>query len=58
MIATGIKEAGYAAGEYIEEIGKTDLKEFTQEQWLTLIEVIIRNYNVNQQLTGEDIPLW
>ena len=33
--------ASRGAGEYVESLGKTDLAAFTQEQWATLIEVVV-----------------
>ena len=31
-------------GEYVESLGKTDLAAFTQEQWATLIEVVVTSF--------------
>lgn len=36
------------AGEYLEELGKTDLTEFTREEWLELLNVIIKNYELKK----------
>lgn len=36
--------ASECAGEYIEEIGQTDLSQYSYEQWQTLVEIIGRNY--------------
>lgn len=33
-------KAGEMAGEYMSEIKKTDLREFTKDEWLTLLKII------------------
>ena len=35
--------AGKMAGEYMQEINKTDLKTFSKDEWLTLLKVIYGN---------------
>ena len=35
--------AGQMAGEYMQEINKTDLATFTKDEWLTLLKVIYGN---------------
>lgn len=35
--------AGQCAGEYLEEVGKTDLADLTEKEWLTLLDVVVRN---------------
>jgi hypothetical protein len=43
--AVGLSSA--AAGEYLAEIGKSDLATFTGDEWNTLLRVIIKNYVLN-----------
>lgn len=38
--------ASQMAGEYIEELGKTDLVTMSREEWLGLMHVIIKNYAI------------
>ena len=33
--------AGAEGGAYVESLGKTDLAQFTAQEWATLIEVIV-----------------
>ena len=40
--------ASKMAGEYLEEIGITDLKDFNKHQWTTLIDVITKNYHLKK----------
>ena len=35
--------AGKMAGEYMQEINKTDLKTFTKDEWMTLLKVVYGN---------------
>lgn len=35
--------AGQMAGEYMQEINKTDLATFTKDEWMTLLKVIYGN---------------
>ena len=37
----GMRAASPVAGEYVESLGKTDLAAFSEDEWLTLIEVIV-----------------
>ena len=39
-----MRAASPVAGEYIESLGKTDLAAFAEDEWLTLIEVIVTAY--------------
>ena len=39
-----ITEAGFAAGDYLEALGKTDLAELTEIEFRVLIETIITTY--------------
>lgn len=38
-----LQYAGEMAGEYLEEIGKTDLADLTPEEWQTFLDVVVRN---------------
>jgi hypothetical protein len=37
-------EGGMAGGEYLENIGKTDLVTLTEPEWDTFVEVIVTGY--------------
>ena len=39
------EHASDMAGEYLEELQKTDLATFSQEEWLTLIGVIVNGFS-------------
>ena len=39
-----IAHGGAMAGEYLDSLGKADLALFSQEEWLTLMEVIVTGY--------------
>lgn len=39
-----IHAASEPAGEYLESLGKTDLAELEEAEWLTLLEVIVTAY--------------
>lgn len=39
-----MEEAGYVGGEYLEHIGKSDLRELSPEEYATLIEAICATY--------------
>jgi hypothetical protein len=39
-----IEAASEPAGEFLENIGKTDLAELAEEEWLMLLEVIVTAY--------------
>ena len=36
-----LRQASARAGEYVESLGRTDLARFTEQEWTTLIEVIV-----------------
>ena len=38
-----LEYAGEMAGEYLDEIGKSDLADLEPDQWRTLLDVIVRN---------------
>lgn len=38
-----LEYAGQCAGEYLEEIGVTDMADMSEEQWMTMLDVIVRN---------------
>lgn len=50
-----IREAGYAAGEYLESIGQTDLAKLSDGEWMTLLQVVIGSYNP-PRITEDDCP--
>lgn len=47
--------AGKMAGEYMAEIGKTDLKTFSKGEWMTLLKVIYGN-TCARVVHLEDVP--
>jgi hypothetical protein len=57
-----MRAASPLAGEFIDSLGKTDLAQFTEHEWLTLIEVIVTAYvETLQQLAAEsdeEAPPW
>lgn len=40
-----VQHASEMAGEYLASIGKSDLSQFTGEEWFTLIEVIVSGFD-------------
>jgi hypothetical protein len=36
-----LEKASDEAGEYLEELGETDLRKLSREQWMTLLEVVV-----------------
>lgn len=40
-----IQFGGSCGGEYLEEIGKTDLTKLTPEEWQTFIQCVCLNYH-------------
>lgn len=40
--------ASQCAGEYIEELGKTNLADFTEAEWNNLITVIAQNFSLRR----------
>jgi hypothetical protein len=54
---TAMKQAAVMAGEYLESLPGTDLANFTVEQFMTLIEVIITGYlDEMVKIQDDDIP--
>ncbi len=49
-----IEAASAAAGEYLEELHRTDLAYFSEEQWLNFITVIINAYEA--YLQEQEVP--
>jgi hypothetical protein len=54
-------KGGQMAHEYAKSIGKSDLAQFTGEEWLTFCECMCKNYHDayakdDRRLTEEDIP--
>ncbi|MGX1786885.1 DUF6511 domain-containing protein [Bosea sp. NPDC055332] len=41
---TARADAGEKAGEYLDQIGKTDLADLTEEQWLTFLKTVIGEF--------------
>lgn len=41
-----IKRAGRAGGEYLDSIGKVDLSQLTEEEWLTFIECVVTEWSI------------
>jgi len=39
-----LEHAGKCAGEYLDELGKTDLSELTSEEWVQIIRVVGLNF--------------
>lgn len=54
---TAMLHASDMAGEYLEHLGKTDMSEFSEEEWMTLIEVIVGNFSDKlRDIAAETIP--
>lgn len=51
---TAIEFAGKMAGEYMAEIGKTDLATFTKDEWMTFLKVVYGN--TCKQLGELEVP--
>jgi Family of unknown function (DUF6511) len=50
-----MRAASPMAGEYVDSLGKTDLAMFGEDEWLTLIEVIVTAYtNALRDLMDHD----
>ena len=39
-----LEYAGQCAGEYLESINVTDMADMSQEQWMTFLDVVVRNH--------------
>lgn len=48
--------AGAGGGEYVESIAKTDLATFTEQEWSTLIEVIVTAFQDHLRSAYADDP--
>lgn len=42
---TRLERASRNAGEYLDELGKTDLATLTREQWLELLTIVVCRYH-------------
>lgn len=51
-----IQAASEPAGEYLESIGKTDLATMTEEEWLTLLEVVVTAFSDKMAALAEEPP--
>ena len=52
-----MEHASDKAGEYLEWLKKTDMESFTQDEWKTLVEVIVSGYiEAMQKLPGDEAP--
>jgi hypothetical protein len=40
-----LEHAGDMAGEYVESLGRTDMAQFSREEWMTMIEVIVGGFS-------------
>lgn len=50
-----MEHGGAMAGEYLDSLGKSDLAQFSLEEWQTLIEVIVTGYCDHlRDLAGKD----
>lgn len=50
-----MEHGGAMAGEYLDSLGKSDLAQFSVEEWQTLIEVIVTGYCDHlRDLAGKD----
>ena len=49
--------AGTEGGAYVESLAKTDLAQFTTQEWATLVEVVVSAYlDSLHRAYGEDPP--
>lgn len=52
-----MEQASNMAGEYIEHLGKTDMAQFNEEEWMTLVEVICGAFTDElRKLSESEIP--
>src|SRR5678816_2351400 len=52
-----LKQAGRAAGEYLDELGETDLAELTEEQYQTFLRTLFETYSETLvELAGGNKP--
>ncbi len=55
--ANALSAAGMSAGAYVEEIGKTDLARWTEQEWATLIDVAVTAFqDFLRQAYADDPP--
>ena len=55
--ANALAAAGMSAGAYVEEIGKTDLASWTEQEWVTLIDVAVTAFqDFLRQAYADDPP--
>ena len=55
--ANALAAAGMSAGAYVEEIGKTDLASWTEQEWATLIDVAVTAFqDFLRQAYADDPP--
>ena len=55
IVATTNERAAMEQGEYLDSLGKSDLAQFSLEEWQTLIEVIVTGYCDHlRSLAGRD----
>ena len=49
--------ASMNGGAYVEEIGKTDLATWTEQEWMVLVDLIVTTYQDGlRQADGNDPP--
>ena len=52
-----LSAAGTEGGAYVESLAKTDLAQFTAQEWATLVEVVVSAYlDSLHRAYGEDPP--
>lgn len=54
-----VEEAGFVAGEYLDKIGKTDLSDLEQNEWLLFCKTLIDAFGkdlANRLGSHDDIP--
>ncbi len=50
--------AGISGGAFVEEIGKTDLASWTEQEWATLVDVIVTSFqDFLRQAYADDPPI-
>lgn len=48
IIKKANEHASDMAGEYLDSINKTSLSELSRDEWMTLIDVITKNYELEK----------
>ncbi len=52
-----MEQASNMAGEYLDHLGKTDMAQFSEEEWMTLVEVICGAFTDElRNLSASNIP--